>query len=339
MSAVILLCDRERSYCLHLLEYLHSAMPGREMEAYTDPERMLQGGVRPAETELLIIAENALTAEVQAAGFPKCLVLSESGAVFERLPCISKYQSMEVVMENIRSLAQPGEGTGVLSIRHGAPMRTIGFYTPCTRCLQTLLAMTAGELLAEEGEALYMNFEPYSGLSHLLGRHFRGSMGELVYYNDCDMKKVAPHLDAIRENVGGLFVVPPAAGPADLFSTAADLWVSLFSTLNLASEYAALLLDLTDAVPGLFEILRACDFIYTIERRDPVSTGRLLEFEQNLVRMHGEDIRAKTRRVELPRFERLPREYDRLKTGELADYTRRLLAGDGLLQRRPHVGL
>ena len=184
-DASIVICDDERSYALHLMEYLKNKGMPYEICAFFSTGRLLSKA-SPENTALLIIAESEYTADIVEKGYRCVLILNETDQwLGQSVPNISKYQSMEVVSDKILELciAQSKESGTPLpqTIRHGHAMKIIGVYTPVTRCLQTTVSLTLGQLLARGHKTLYMNFENYSGLSRLLAQNFRGSVSDLIW--------------------------------------------------------------------------------------------------------------------------------------------------------------
>jgi hypothetical protein len=205
----ICVCDSEISYGEHLMEYLRSRgnLP-YEIYLYTGLD-MFMAREDPNTTKLLVIAESQYGEEVEKAGFVRILLLNESSTYIEKPENMSKYQSVEHIRDKIRQMCMEGEGDLMQSMRHGKPMKLIGVYSPVTRCLQTTFALCMGQLLAQTSPTLYLNFEAYSGLEILLERDFRGSVSDLLYYNDCAREKLAGQLQYMTEKMGKLDFLPP----------------------------------------------------------------------------------------------------------------------------------
>lgn len=317
----IAIYDDEFSYAGHMADYIrqNTEIP-YEIALYSDRERLLSLQV-PERTILLVIAESEYTADVVEAGYPQVLILQES----DRMPdaagpaCVSKYQSMDAIADAILSMCLREDPASPAHLRHCGPMHIIAFYTPLRRALQTTTALTAGQILARHCRTMYLNYEYYSGLRARLGRTFRGSLSELVYYNDCARDKLPSRLSMMTENVGGLLVVPPAGSYQELQSVSMAQWIALLTSIEQMTDTEYLILDLSE-VDGLFDILRHSSRIVTITRTDPVSEAKMADYEA-LVRREGcEDILTSTMRLQLPVFNRLPADMTNLAHGPLAEF-------------------
>ena len=96
----------------------------------------------------------------------------------------------------------------------------------------------------------------------------------------------------------------------------------LFQEIEKNSEYEYLILDLTDSIMDLWEVLKGCDYIYTISRDDGLSMAKIEQYERVLEQMEYGEITARTTKWRLPIFKQLPRQFEELTYGELAKYIR-----------------
>ena len=328
----ICICDRERSYGEHLMEYLRSAanLPF-EIYLYSGREMFL-AVESPETTRLLVIAESEYSQKLETAGFENILLLNESSTYMEKPENMSKYQSVEHICGKIQEMCMSSEEEALpQTVRHGNPMKLIGVYSPVTRCLQTTFAFCMGQLLSRRAPAIYLNFEAYSGLEILLDRTFRGSVSDLLYFNDCAREKLAGQLRLMTENAGGLDFLPPMKSFIQLRSIKAEQWMDLFRTIEKVTDYEYCILDLTEQAEGVLEILRQCDYVFTITREDGISQAKLRQYEEVLKSTQYEDIFMKTRRCRLPVFRELPGNLMTLTHGELADCVQRIIDEEGRL--------
>lgn len=327
----ICICDSETSYGEHLMEYLrHEGRLSRDIYLYTSSDVLLERE-DPRDTRLLVIAQSQYSDKIDKAGFGDVLVLNESGVYMEKPENMSKYQSVENICDRIRELcvAQEEEVSG--GVRHGKPMKLIGIYSPVTRCLQTTFALCMGQLLSASAAVLYLNFEAYSGFETMLSRTFRGTVSDLLYFNDCAREKVAGQLQYMTEKVGDLDILPPMESFILMRSIKAEQWLELLRTIEKVTDYEYCILDLSEQADGVLEILRQCDFIFTITREDGFARAKMTQYEALLRSTQYEDIFMKTRRCRLPVFRELPGNILMMTHGELAGCVKGILEEEGML--------
>jgi hypothetical protein len=327
-NPMIVICDDERTYACHLLDYLESTRAvDYPICIYTDSAQLVED-VSPKKAPLIVIAESEYTEAVAGRGYAKVLVLNETDRMMDpSVANISKYQETGHIAAVIQELLAEDGAEAPQTIRHSGPMKILGFHTPVSRCLQTTFALTLGELLAEQHRVLYMNFENWPELDSRLENVPQGSVADLLYYNDCAKDKVSPHLAGSITSVGGLDVILPLEDFMELQGVKAEAWLSLFQTIEQVSEYEYLLLDLSESVQGLLQILETCDEIFTIRRGDNLSLSRLDGYLNFLKAHHEEELAAKTRYWEFPIFPELPARVEDYRQGALADEIRDRLSG------------
>ena len=331
----VIICDSETCYGERLMEYLKGHLPFPcEMELYTSAEKLQRSGKSESNengsASLLIISEKEYEKGAKGTDEERVLVLNESGKYLGgKVHTISKYQSSGVILEMVKELAMGQEGASPGMIRHGEECRLIGCYTPISRCLQTTFSLMFGQLLARRHKVLYLNFENYPGVDRMLGRSFRGTIADLLYYNECAREKLTAQLALLTENLNGLDYIPPMKSFTELKAVLKDQWIGLFHSLEEITDYEYIILDLSESAEGLFQILRECDRIFTIVREDEWSGAKLAAYEQ-LLQMNGyEDIAARTRKCRFPIFRELPAAMENLTHGEMADHVRRIMEEEG----------
>ena len=316
----VCICDSEVSYGEHLMEYLRreGRLPG-DIYLYTGRGTFLERET-PETTGLLVIAESQYTEELGRAGFKDILLLNESSTYMEKPENMSKYQSVENICDRIREMCMTREEGLSEGVRQ-----------PLTRCLQTTFALCMGQLLSASSPVLYLNFEAYSGFETMLGRTFRGSVSDLLYYNDCAREKLSGQLRYMTEKIGDLDFLPPMESFILLRSIRTEQWLDLMRTIEKVTDYEYCILDLSEQVDGVLEVMRQCDYIFTIIREDGIARAKMTQYEALLKSTQYEDIFMKTRRCRLPVFRELPGNILMLTHGELAACVREILEEEGLL--------
>lgn len=322
----IVILDDEINYAVHLMEYLlqHRVIPC-EIRVFTQEEKLLRWQEKD-NILLLIVSESEYSQNIATGEFRSVLILNETEKYLgEETPNISKFQSMKHISAYIFEHCLAAEELSFGSMRHRHRMKIIGRYTPVSRCLQTTFSLTLGQILAEEAKVLYLNFENFSGLEQMLGKSFRGSVSDLLYYNECAREKISSQLQMMTEQIGRLCFVPSMKSYIELRAIRGGEWISLFHTIEMVTDYDYLLLDLSESIDGLFDILRECHEVYSITRQDGFSSAKMEQYEMLLKSMDYQDICAKTRHFHFPVFRELPAELEYLTHGEQADYIRRLI--------------
>ena len=111
----------------------------------------------------------------------------------------------------------------------------------------------------------------------------------------------------------------------NLLTITAAEWLELLQKIEELEEYEYVILDLSESMQGLFEILRLCTRVYTLTREDRIARGKLIQYEQVLALYEYGDVLGKTRRLSLSHIRRLPEELEQLTKGDLADLVKGLI--------------
>ena len=114
----------------------------------------------------------------------------------------------------------------------------------------------------------------------------------------------------------------------DFISVSREEWIQLIGEIEKGSDYEYLILDLSDAVQGLFDILRLCDVVYTLSREDGFSAAKIAQYEDVLKKSNYEDIWKKTKHCTIPTIKNLPPGLTQLTYTELAEYVRERIRED-----------
>lgn len=104
--------------------------------------------------------------------------------------------------------------------------------------------------------------------------------------------------------------------------------MELLGTIESIGDYEYLILDLTDGMNGLFELLAHCHRIYTITRDDGFAMAKMSQYEQILRMNERDDIAEKTVKCRFPLFEKLPSDLNLMTHGELARYVKAIIQED-----------
>ena len=196
------------------------------------------------------------------------------------------------------------------------------------RCLQTTFSFTLGQLLARKNKVLYLNFECFSGLGKMLRQEFQSDLSDLIYFLHNGDGRFPYRLEGMTQKVNGLDYIPPAFSCLDLQRVEKEEWMALLDELGQSGLYDYVILDLSEVVNGLFDILKRCFRVYTIVREDGFAAAKQAHYEELLTCLNHEDILENTRKCRLPLFRQLPQDLENLTRGELAELVQKLIAED-----------
>lgn len=327
---ILAILDSEEKYAYGLTEYMSEKpiLPFR-IHMFTDKNRFITYSERE-NIECLLITENLYNHEIDVLDIPHIIILSETGNIINQtLLHVNKYQSVEYIFREILKYFSEHDNSPSSQFRTTrTKMKIIGVYTPLGRCLQTTFSITLGQLLSKRGKTLYLNFERYSGLSRMMRREFSSDISDLMYYFECAKEKLTLRIESIVENINGMDFIPPAQIYQNLVGIKGEQWLDLIAEIEKCTDYEYMILDLTDGIYDLWDVLRFCDVVYTISRKDPLALAKIEQYEKALQESDYKDVLGKTRKCGFPQFHDLPYNFDELTTTELAAFVKEKILPD-----------
>lgn len=315
---LLVLCDDEEEYARLLTDFLQKQrdLPWR-IHTYTGIDELMRSEKEPV--MLLAVSESVYSEALQALQPLRTVILNESGVIrWKDVPCVDKYQAAEEVLKYLLQIYMEVADTGLPRLRQGCRTKFIGNYTPVHRSMQTSFALTMSQMLAREHATLYLNFEHYAGIGELLPDLQTLDLADLLYFLNAEQEKFRLRLQTMLRHVGNLDYIPPMKSGQNLLTVQTAEWLGLLQKIEELGEYEYVILDLSESMQGLFEILRLCRRVYTLTREDRIAKAKLLQYEQLLSLYGYGDVLEKTRQPSLTQIRRLPEELEQLTRGELA---------------------
>ncbi len=322
---ILILCDPEEEYAVLMSDYLrmHRELPWK-VKTYTDVNDLLERE-EFGNLDLLVIAESAYSEKLKDLKVERMVLLCEGGNISgDNIIPIDKYQAAEVVLGKLLEVYVEmggGELPGVAV--EETHTKFIGIYSPVRRCMQTTFALTMGQMLAEDHRTLYLNFEHFAGVRELMAETQEKDLADLLYFLMSDDEQFRLRFRTIRRQKGKLDYIPPMKSGQNLLTVPAAEWISLMERIDAMGEYDYVIMDLTESMQGLFDVLRKCRKVYTLTREDRIAKAKLLQYEQILALYEYEDVLNKTDHCEIPQIHRIPEEVEQYTRGDLANFVRR----------------
>lgn len=348
---ILILCDREADYAQQLAAFLEKDREFPWEITVCSGTEETQACLEEQPVQLLLIGETLMERIKNLAerkGLPnrQIVILNESGRLqYADHQNIEKYQDAENVKRELLKLFVLLEEHAYPSLQMARETRLIGFYSPVRRCFQTTCALTCGRLLAGRHRVLHLSFE-YFGSCPLLERAEEGGekggeksaeenadLAALLYYLNSEKQKFWLHLKAAVKSLENWDYICPMENGTNLPCVTLEEWQRLLDICCSLGEYDYVVLDMTDSVQGLPDLLQQCSQVFTIVREDVSSAHKLARYEKMLRKRGDSALWERTVKLKLPGVP--VRSYEFLEDyarGEIAEYLREQLKDLGLLE-------
>lgn len=329
---ILAVCDSEAEYTNRMQEFLctREELPF-EIYAFTDREK-LENSSKKEDIEILLISESDYCEKIKELPIENIYMLNESGqAEYDDVEQVNKYQSSEKILGQVLEFYSKRRDLP-RKIKKGFSVNLIGVYSPVGRCLQTSFSLAMGQILAKKHKVLYLNFESFSGLGQMMQHDMEMDLTDLLYYYTNTRERFRYRLESSLQTINGLYFIPPATSFLDIQSISADTWLELIMAIEEEGRFEYIILDLSDCVQGLLEILRKCSIIYTILKEDNMAAAKMHQYEEFLEDMEYQDILDKTKKKKIPYIRQIAPRLEQITYGELGEYVKGVLREDMLYE-------
>lgn len=328
---VMVLCDREEEYAQLMSEFLreHKGLPW-EIHTYTDVGQLYQAE-RGHAISLLVVAESTFDEGMKDLDVGRLVLLNESGLLrWEELEQVDKYQQADKVLHALLEIYMEVEQQQLPRLQTQMKARFIGVYSPVRRCFQTTFSLTMSQLLARDHRTLYLNFEHFAGIPELLPHMQTRDLADLLYFLGAEQEKFRLRMQTMIQQMGSLDYIPPMKSGQNLLTITGKEWMHLLQRIDEMGQYEYVVLDLSESMQGLFDILRMCSQVVTLTREDKVAQSKLMQYEQVLGLYEYEDVLRKTHKYAPPILRKLPAELEQYTKGEMAEFVQKRIVEMGL---------
>lgn len=301
--------------------------------AFTSMER-LQEFARSNPIELLLISDSVNREQVEELQASQVVTLSDGEVidVKDSYPSVYKYQSTDSVIREVMACYSAAPQLEAFKTA-ASTCRMIAVYSPVNRCLKTSFSLILGQLLAQDEKVIYINLEEYSGFSAITGETFTGDLSDVLYM----YRQGSYHwlkLSSYVYSWGALDYIPPVRYPEDLGEASMDEIIDLLLKIAEESAYDVIIIDAGQFGKRVTDLLEICGTVYMPVKEDCMSAAKLEEFDDYLEKSGKTELLEKIQKIKLPfhsSFGRRDTYMEQLLWGELGDYVRQMLRGNGRL--------
>lgn len=291
----IAVCDGERDYTLRFAEYANRHRdPLFVVHGFTSWEE-LADYTKEHPVDMTLLAETWLEKAQKGGQTGQVICLSEQ-EYQERTeyPAVYKFQSCSQILQKAYSIYAEQTPTSLGTALKLEEMKRIGIFSPIGRVGRTSFALALGKELARKKRALYLNMEEFSGFETLYPSQTGWTLSELMYFLKQGKQAFACRLESIVRQMGGLDYIPPVRSLVELKDISWEDWEMLLEALGRESHYEFVILDFSNGVNGLFELLESCDGIYMPLCGDETAQAKVRQYEDTLKLLDLEEVLEKT---------------------------------------------
>lgn len=326
MKHIAIIYDKEQLYAEKLSGYFNASdlFPFETRVLSTTEQLNKLCDKEPV--DVLIVDEKVYEEDIVSNG-RKIIVLTSNNLINDnKIHTIYKYQEAEQIIKQIVVYLSETNEIGLLVTRK-KQMKLISFYSPVKRTFSTTMAIGMGQVLGKHHKTLYINLESFSGLEKLAGLNFSKDIMDLLYHIESKSGNIGMVLSGIIEQIDCVDIIPPVKSQSDIIVVELNQWKELINKIEQDTDYEYIILDLSEAVQGLIDILDISDYVVTCVDNDELAISKIVQYENSLKELGYESILKKTKKCNVPNQHRKNGEIHYLPTGELGEYISNVLQG------------
>ena len=326
------ICDREEGFARKMYEYiLLTEGETYDVNLFTE-EEALKEYLLDNPTNILVLSDEYDRARLNLANVESLVILTGDKGKVKEHETIYKYRKRDELLREITE-AYIGSAKEKRSITCEKGLKVIGVYSPVKRCFQTSFSLTYGQMLSKNHKTLYIGFENFSGFDEMLNRITRLNIIDLLYFLECDEDDFSMRIKSVVERIGDLNYIPPARSFLEFKDVDSKNWEKLIKAIDEKTDYEYLILDMSEHVMGLFDILQSCEKVFTITDESRISDAKMAQYLSILKETAYEKVIEKTERLKIPVFYDIPGEYELLPLSQLASFIRKkVMSKEGIYE-------
>lgn len=235
--------------------------------------------------DLILTKEEFLSDIEKDVDNKKILLLTEEEGIesINGIKTLYRYQHMKNIICYIFNLCAESVPVNkdIIRVKGGEKIQIIGVYSPVKRCGKTALSMELAGSLAKDGKILLINMEEFSALRKDDGENKEYDLADLLYFYMQNSWSFELKLKAVLRSMCGFDYIPPVQHGDELRNITAEQWKGLISEIGKVSDYKIIILDLSDIISNILQLLDMCDFIIMPYMKDEISIYKAEKFLKN----------------------------------------------------------
>lgn len=334
---IFAICDEDKLYSGKIFEYIHERISeSYEVILFTEVDAV-ERYMKNTKINVLLISEVFRAIIRGTVNAEHVIILTQTFREDEPVRGeVYKYSSADSILKSTMEICSEKKCEPVVR-NSRKPLSIIGVYSPIKRAFQTTFSVTLGQILAKKGKTLYLNFECFSGFDLLMATHNKSDLMDLLYFWGLGDENFSYRLGSVIEHIGALDYVPPVHSFAGLNDISASQWLHFLKAFENYTDYEYVILDLSENINGLFDILRMCKTVYSVTDERRISRAKMSQYEALLAECRYDDILDKTKKMNIPMFREIPDEYEMLPYSDLSAYIKRELAFEEKRKEEEHM--
>ena len=238
---------------------------------------------------------------------------------------IYKYQNCDVVLKEILKMASSIEDINVY-INRSTTMKVIAVYTPNDSRIATSIALDIGKLLSGRASTLFISLDGMSVIPDITGTESDMDMSDLFCENMTEGGLSNAIIGSVRR-LGNMDILPIMHNYQDMASVPNEEWKNFIRDIERKSDYEYVVIDLTESVRNLFDILKLANYICVAASKGTVDGYRYRQFMKEIEILYDTELKEKINTFFVDVKSEIVFETSAGSMGPFGNYSRQFVSG------------
>ncbi|MFV0362095.1 MAG: hypothetical protein ACK5LL_03275 [Suipraeoptans sp.] len=298
--ANIIICDIESNYTKAFAQYF-TKKKEFDIRIYAcDTFEKVQSIASEVKIDFAFLSEELPYEDRQRLSAKKIFVFTEEcRQAFNKDEIgLFKYQKMEdtltIIMEHAELLV--GESKLSKTLKKEKSCKVIGTFSPCSKRSSTSYAIQSGKAHAKTSSVLFLSTQSYLRYPEFASGEDDKTIVDLAYYYRQESDDLSGFISLCVKEIENMKYILPGKVSGDIRSIEANEWLEILNIIIRNCYYEIIILDLSESMQGLYEVLRVCHEVHIPYSADEFNQESVNAFEQELLLTGEKEILATLKR-------------------------------------------
>ncbi|MBS7329933.1 hypothetical protein [Lacrimispora saccharolytica] len=325
MTHNLTICDSNQFYARKLSEFINSRKGYPFLARYCNSIEECKQMIHSGKADIILSNMENYEKMKDEVDSERVIVMLDSKEGVDGNNRIYKYQNCDVVLKEILKMASSIEDINVY-INRSTTMKVIAVYTPNDSRIATSIALDIGKLLSGRASTLFISLDGMSVIPDITGIEFDMDMSDLFCENMTEGGLSNAIIGSVRR-LGNMDILPIMHNYQDMASVTNEEWKNFIRDIERKSDYEYVVIDLTESVRNLFDILKLANYICVAASKGTVDGYRYRQFMKEIEILYDTELKERINTFFVDVKSEIVFETSAGSMGPFGNYSRQFVSG------------
>ena len=325
MTHNLTICDSNQFYARKLSEFINSRKGYPFLARYCNSIEECKQMIHSGKADIILSNMENYEKRKDEVDSERVIVMLDSKEGVDGNNRIYKYQNCDVVLKEILKMASSIEDINVY-INRSTTMKVIAVYTPNDSRIATSIALDIGKLLSGRASTLFISLDGMSVIPDITGIEFDMDMSDLFCENMTEGGLSNAIIGSVRR-LGNMDILPIMHNYQDMASVTNEEWKNFIRDIERKSDYEYVVIDLTESVRNLFDILKLANYICVAASKGTVDGYRYRQFMKEIEILYDTELKERINTFFVDVKSEIVFETSAGSMGPFGNYSRQFVSG------------